>query len=122
MPVLKYQTAASDFLRQSFAELAAGDLRQASEKGWGAAALVVKAVAEVRGWEHRSHDDLFTVVDRLARELPEVGLFTDFHAAASLHQNYYEGWQTEAMVRQGLAQVQRFTAALTPLLPGAPSR
>ena len=36
MQVLKCQTAASDFLRQAFEEFENGDLRQASEKGWGA--------------------------------------------------------------------------------------
>ena len=33
--VLKYRAAASELLEQGLAELAAGDLRQASEKGWG---------------------------------------------------------------------------------------
>ena len=76
-------------------------MRQASEKGWGAAAIAVKAVAEQRGWEHGSHEDLFAAVDRLARELPEADLRTDFQVAASLHQNFYEGWQTADMVEHG---------------------
>ena len=36
LQVLKYRTAASELLGQGFAELATGDLRPASEKGWGA--------------------------------------------------------------------------------------
>ena len=35
LQVLKYRTAASELLEQGFAEAAARDLRQASEKGWG---------------------------------------------------------------------------------------
>ena len=81
LQVLKYRTAASELLEQGFGEAAAGDLRQASEKGWGAAAIAVKAVAEGRGWSHGSHDALFAAVSRLARELPEAGLFTDFQVA-----------------------------------------
>ena len=115
LQVLKYRRAASELLEQAFVELAAGDLRQASEKGWGAAAIAVKAVAQRREWAHGSHDDLFAVVDRLARELPEAGLFSDFQVAASLHQNYYEGWQTADMVAHGLGQTRRFVETVTRL-------
>ena len=37
---------------------------QASEKGWGAAAQALKAIAEERGWNHGSHTSL--IVDGLA--------------------------------------------------------
>ena len=45
-----------------------GDLIQASEKGWGAAAHYLKAVAKQRGWRNNSHRDFFTIKDRLANE------------------------------------------------------
>ena len=35
--------------------LRAGNNIQASEKGWGAAAQGLKAIAEERGWNHNSH-------------------------------------------------------------------
>ena len=44
-----YQTASRHLLAQAHEELAAGDTRQASEKGWGAAAQIVKSVAARRG-------------------------------------------------------------------------
>ena len=117
MQVLKYQTAASDFLRQAFEELEDGDLRQASEKGWGAAASVVKAIAEQRGWEHHSHDSLFEVAALLTDESGDVNIRRDFQMASSLHTNFYEGWLREEMVRDGLDQVQRLLTTLEPLLP-----
>ena len=117
MQVLKYQSAASDFLRQAFAELEDGDLRQASEKGWGAAASVVKAVAERRGLQHHSHDSLFEVAALLSNESGDVNIRRDFQMASSLHTNFYEGWLREEMVRDGLNQVQRLLATLEPLLP-----
>ena len=43
-----YRDSAADLLEQARTELAAGDVRQASEKGWGAAAQSVKAIAEAR--------------------------------------------------------------------------
>ena len=53
---------------QADAELAAGDQIQASEKGWGAAAHAVKAVAQERGWRHDNHARLFGIANRLAAE------------------------------------------------------
>ena len=44
---------ANEFLAKSHTYLAAGDLLQASEKGWGATARIVKAAAETRGWRHQ---------------------------------------------------------------------
>ena len=38
------------------------------EKGWGAAALMLKAVAEQRGWEHGKHRHLSRVASRLRAE------------------------------------------------------
>ena len=52
-----YRTASRQLLAQGREELERGDTRQASEKGWGAAAQMVKDVAERRGWEHRAIQD-----------------------------------------------------------------
>ena len=52
MTTQAYQQASQRFLDQAKQELAAGDLPQSSEKGWGATAQILKAVAEQRGWEH----------------------------------------------------------------------
>lgn len=50
-----YQVAIGQLLRQAREELTAGDVRQASEKGWGAAAQILKAIAARRDWEHQGH-------------------------------------------------------------------
>ena len=44
-------------LDEAFEKLDQGDLRQASENGWGAAAQMVKAVAEERGWPQDDHSN-----------------------------------------------------------------
>ena len=46
---LAYRDQSRAYLEQANEELARDDLRQASEKGWGAASQIVKAVAEERG-------------------------------------------------------------------------
>ena len=55
MTTEKYREDSRRLLDQARRELETGDVRQASEKGWGAAAQIVKAVAEKRGWRHRGH-------------------------------------------------------------------
>ncbi|MCY4455272.1 MAG: hypothetical protein OXC56_03050 [Chloroflexi bacterium] len=47
--VADYAAQAREFLTRSREYLAAGDLHQASEKGWGAAAHMAKAVAAAQG-------------------------------------------------------------------------
>ena len=53
---------ARDFLERSKFYLAQGDLHQASEKGWGAASHIIKAVAAANNWEYERHDDFDSVV------------------------------------------------------------
>lgn len=103
---------ANEFLPQARAYLAQGDSLQASEKGWGAAAHIVKAVADTRGWPHSSHRDLFRAVDRVAEELSAPQLQTLFRRASALHQNFYEGWMTEQQISDGLTAVDELVGRL----------
>ena len=96
------------FLESAFKELEEGDLLQASEKGWGAAAHMVKAVADMRGWEHRSHNLLFAAVDRMAAESGNDQFIRLFSGADSLHKNFYEGMMAQPTVALHLVQVTRF--------------
>ena len=104
---VEYHTeTAQTFLAQARAELENGDLVQASEKGWGAAAQIVKATAEQRGWRHQSHRNLFEVVERLSEETGDRTLIDLFQVASALHLNFYEGWQTQGMIDRGLGGVE----------------
>ncbi|MDE2968402.1 MAG: PaREP1 family protein [Chloroflexota bacterium] len=107
---------ADEFLGKARAYLEEGDLLQASEKGWGAAARTVKAVAEHRGWRNSTHGHLFGVVDRLVDETGEVELRDFFGAANELHQNFYEGHMSVAWVAQNLDRVEALVVRLRGLL------
>ena len=109
---VRHSETAATFLLKARAYLDEGDLLQASEKGWGAAAQTLKAVAEERGWRHTSHGDLYRAVDRLVNERADVQLRRLFHSASALHQNFYEGWMTEDSVADGLTAVEDFTQRL----------
>ena len=54
-----YRDRSREYLAKAFRELEDGDLTQASEKGWGAAAQMVKAVADERGMDHHYHAAVF---------------------------------------------------------------
>lgn len=107
---------AGEFLVKGRAHLDDGDLLQASEKGWGAAAQIVKAVADARAWRHQTHADLYRVVNRLANELADERLQVLFHSANALHQNFYEGWMPAESVAAGLSAVEEFVGRLGDLL------
>ena len=113
---LTYRDAARQLLAQGFDELAAGDSRQASEKGWGAAAQMIKAIAASRGWKHNSHAALNKVIGRLVKETGDNTVHRRFSAANALHQNFYENWGNADYVARGLADVQELLDKLEPLL------
>ena len=116
MTTLTYQDAARHLLAQGFEELAEGDSRQASEKGWGAAAQMIKAVAASRGWKHDSHASLYRVIDRLVRETGDDDIRKRFSTANALHQNFYENWGSADYVAGGLADVRTLLDKLEQLL------
>ena len=84
MTTQTYQQAGQRFLVQARAELVAGDLPQASEKGWGAAAQMLKAIAEQRGWEHGKHRHLSRVASRLRAETGDRDIYRFFSVANDL--------------------------------------
>ena len=116
-----YREASHHLGAQAEAEYVTGDLRQASEKGWGSAAKIVKAIASERGWRHDTHALLFQVVRDLDREMDGselLGLFTQAH---NLHVNFYEDWLTSEIVQRDLDHVRQFVAKLESLLPAETS-
>lgn len=114
--VESYSAASRELLRKAQEALAQGDLVQASEKGWGAAAQMVKAVAESRGWPHNGHRELFEVVRRLIQETADRRIGSLFHTANSLHSNFYENWMSRELVEGGLEDVSEILDILEPLL------
>ena len=113
-----YREMSRVFLDQAFAELEAGDLQQASEKGWGAAAQILKAVADERGWEHDHHRLLFVAVDRLAAETGNEAISRGFGSASALHGNFYEGVMRQGLISDYLNHVRAFVDAAEGLLNG----
>lgn len=84
-----YTVQARDFLAKARRYLAEGDLHQASEKGWGAAAHMAKAVALAQGWSYDTHAEFGVVLTQAWRatgndRIAELKGFPNI-----LHGNYY---------------------------------
>ena len=87
-----YCAASRELLNQATDDLAAGDSREASGKAWDAAAQMVKAVAQQRGWQHGNHFLLFQTINRLAEETGDDQLALLLGVAGNLHTNFRENW------------------------------
>lgn len=106
MTTHQYRQASEDFMAQARRELADGDLPQASEKGWGAAVQVLKAVAEQRGWKHSRHRHHLVTVSQLRSETGDGDIRRLFRAASDLHENFYENTMQAFEVAEGLDDVE----------------
>ena len=112
----EYIESASALLEQAKEELQKGDLRQASEKVWGACALAIKAHAAARkGLVLKSHADLWLYKDEVANELGEW-ISGAFLMADSMHKNFFEGLATAKDVTVALGEVETLVKAIREVL------
>ena len=119
MTTQQYQQSSAHFLAQARRELADGDLPQASEKGWGAAVQILKAVAEQRGWEHSRHRHHLVTASRLRAETGDGDIRRWFNTASALHENFYENTMPAFEVAESLDDVEALLGKLVPLLDQA---
>lgn len=106
------------YLAQAYEELEQGDLSQAAEKGWGAAAQLVKAAADERGLPHNTHGSLFRAVGVLTDESGDDAIRRGFDSASSLHVNYYEGGATKVNIRASLQDVEALIETIEGMMNG----
>ena len=102
-------------------ELARGELEEASNKLWGAAAHAIKAAAEDRGWEHHAHALIESAVLRLIREEgapPHIE--GQYYIASHYHQRFYGGPPDADSIRYGKSVIAEFIQTLESLPPPNP--
>lgn len=100
----KYPKDAEDLRKEDYV--------QASEKLWGAAAEIVKAVAAKRGIRLGAHRSLTKFVAELDEENPKLNLATEFSVANNLHINFYEDWLHPKMVVKNAETVRSFISKM----------
>ena len=115
--VADFARQSREFLGRSREYLAAGDLHQASEKAWGAAAWMAKAVAEAQGWQYNRHDEFFTVIRQAQDVSGDARLRNLRRAANELHGYYYtrKRFLRSDDIGQGLDEVTLLLDILQPL-------
>ncbi len=113
----KYLNTSSRLLDQAYVELEAGDLIQASEKFWSAAAQAMKATAHNRGWAHNSHAHLYEILRRTVDETGDKDLVDLFSDVNLLHVNFYEDILLEDEIRRLSDRVRDFVARLEDINP-----
>ena len=119
-PPETYANQSREFIALAHQELEQGDLLQASEKAWGAAAAAIKSVAEMRGWQHNAHTLINSAVWRISREYRRPRLLELMAWANTLHQNYYEYYLGEEEVTMGIARVEELLSILEQVKPETP--
>lgn len=119
--VADYRTQSREFLSKGRGYLAAGDLHQAAEKGWGAAAWMAKAVAEAQGWQYSRHDEFFDVINRSRQLSGDARIRRLRDAANTMHGYYYtrKRFLDAGDISEGLNDVELLLDILQPLTEGA---
>jgi len=108
----EYIESALSLIEQAREELGKGNLRQASEKIWGACALAIKAhAAAKKDLRLESHRDLWTYKNEVAKEVGEW-VRTVFLKADSMHKNFYEGLATREDVEDALKEVEKLVRTI----------
>ena len=110
------QSASQVLLAPARAELGRGDTRQASEKGWGATARMLKSIAGQRGWPHCSHRHIRQAATRLVQETGDREISRLYRVASDLHTNFYEDADGSNDVLLGLDDIQTLLDKLEPLV------
>ena len=96
----------AEFLRLSRQYLANGQLLQASEKGWGAAAHAAMLIAGIRNWNYTEHWEFDgEVMPQLARETGDSEVHRWGRSANELHRNFYRDSKDEQQIAECLADV-----------------
>lgn len=113
----EYRSRSREFLTRGLAFLTEGDLYQTSEKGWGAAAWMAKAVADAQGWRYERHAQ-FNVVMYQAQDLSGDARLDNLRGNANeLHGYFYTRkiFLRADVINRGLDRMATLLDILEPL-------
>ncbi len=110
---VEYVGIAEELLREANEELSKGNVRQAAEKVWGAAALAVKAYAYWRdGRRLASHGELWEYKRVMEKELGGW-VYEVWAIAQSMYTCFYEGWCIKEDVEKALEPIEKLVKEVT---------
>jgi len=104
---VEYVGTARELIEEAGEELGKGNIRQAAEKIWGAAALAVKAYAYWRDDKRlSSHGELWGYMRVLARDMGAWVRETWMYANG-VHTCFYEGWCAKDDVEDAYKRIEK---------------
>ncbi len=107
-----YQALSEKYLTDAKKLLKKGDLVQASEKFWGAAALTIKMVAAKRGLSLEEHGSLWNFINTLAKVSGDKDIVRFFGEANALHRNFYENEMARESVEISAEDIEKLVDKL----------
>lgn len=116
MVVQEHLETAREFIDESDLYFAKGDVLQGSEKTWGAAAHIVMAMAQKKGWPFGNHRALNIAVRRLADEYGDPTLEPAFGIAEKFHANFYHKFMEDFEYDSGRPVVRQFVEKMQTLM------
>ena len=115
-PIAYHLERSWHFLSLVDGEVANGELEEAGNKLWGAAAHAIKAAAEKRGWQHGSHAMLEETVLRLIDDGGAPPRLLNYYRSANwFHTRFYSGPPHPDQIRDGQREVAEFIETLESL-------
>ncbi len=114
--IREYLEASKSLLEQAREELGKDNVRQAAEKLWGVAALVVKAYAEWRDKKRlTSHGELWEYMRKLKNELGDW-VYDSWMSANGMHICFYEGWCGKEDVEDAIKRIEKLLVEIEKLI------
>ena len=108
-----YTATSWAFMDRAANALTAGDLLRASRQGWCATAVMLRGIAQARGWRYTDFYGLDGVMNRLAAEYDDAeDLDLGFDAAIALEMNAYEDTESRLGVEICLADIAKLLRQL----------
>ena len=109
------------FIFQAAQYLLQGDRLQAGEKAWGAIAHNLKAIADLRGWNHGNHQQIENIGRQIVAEFHDTELgyaISDvFHNG---HGNFYENQRSLSEMRETIRMAEEVLPVLESLQRAEP--
>lgn len=115
----RHALVSRDFVVKAREELDKGELLQASEKAWGAAAHAIKAVAEKRRWFSEADWKLRRAASVISDEIGDNSLMGYYLFVRDAHYNYYHHLYSTREVEQAISAAEALVGMIeSTLAPG----
>ena len=106
-------THSQRLMDQAEQQLVKGNRIHATDKAGGAIAHQLKAIANQRGWKYETRQQVYGIVERLARETEDPELVNHlFSLANGLHRNYHMDSVPLSRLKYEIGEVKRLVDIL----------